>query len=223
MIEIEGILISCNQYKDNDGILNVLTPNGYVSILGRGIYKYNNPNCFFANSLLIGKFECYKGKVGGLKLRTVDVIKNLTLDFYQYNSIVVLDSLKEILFKIKENNDYLSLYNELYDFLTTSTEESRFTDFLYFIYNLTIILGIKPSIEESFNYFDINNGKFIYKCNVNEAYSLTEKEIEAINCLDNGLTIKLSKEESKNLLVLFLTFISQYFDLNLNCICYFKK
>ena len=64
MIEIEGILISCNQYKDNDGILNVLTPNGYVSILGRGIYKYNNLNCFFANSLLIGKFECYKGKVG---------------------------------------------------------------------------------------------------------------------------------------------------------------
>ena len=150
MIEIEGILISCNQYKDNDGILNVLTPNGYVSILGRGIYKYNNLNCFFANSLLIGKFECYKGKAGGLKLRTVDVIKNLTLDFYQYNSK-----------KIKENNDYLSLYNELYDFLTTSTEESRFTDFLYFIYNLTIILGIKPSIEESFNYFDINNGKFI--------------------------------------------------------------
>ena len=49
MIEIEGILISCNQYKDNDGILNVLTPNGYVAILGRGIYKYNNPNCFFAN------------------------------------------------------------------------------------------------------------------------------------------------------------------------------
>ena len=153
----------------------------------------------------------------------MDVIKNLTLDFYQYNSIVVLDSLKEILFKIKENNDYLSLYNELYDFLTTSTEESRFTDFLYFIYNLTIILGIKPSIEESFNYFDINNGRFIYKCNVNETYSLTEKEIETINCLDNGLTIKLSKEESKHLLVLFLTFISQYFDLNLNCICYFKK
>ena len=51
-------------------------------------YKYNNPNCFFANSLLIGKFECYKGKVGGLKLRTVDVIKNLTLDFYQYNSYI---------------------------------------------------------------------------------------------------------------------------------------
>ena len=68
-----------------------------------------------------------------------------------------------------------------------------------------------------------DNGKFIYKCNVNEAYSLTENEIQAINCLDNGLTIKLSKEESKNLLVLFLTFISQYFDLNLNCICYFKK
>ena len=155
--------------------------------------------------------------------------KSTLLKMYQYyllqngikeNQIIAIN-LEDL--KYNFISDYLSLYNELYDFLTTSTEESRFTDFLYFIYNLTIILGIKPSIEESFNYFDINNGKFIYKCNVNETYSLTEKEIEAINCLDNGLTIKLSKEESKNLLVLFLTFISQYFDLNLNCICYFKK
>lgn len=223
MVEIEGILINCSQYKENDGILNVLTKEGYISILGRGIFKYTNKNSFLTNALLIGKFECYRGKVGGLKLRSVDVIKNLTLNFYNYDSITILDSLREILFKIKENNDYLSLYNELYQFLSSSTSETRLYNFLYFLFDLTIILGIKPLIEEEFNYFDVDNGKFIYLYNKEQNNKLlTNNQIEAIKCLENGQIFTLSKEETNDLITLFLFFISKQFDLSLNCINYYK-
>lgn len=223
MTEIEGILISCSLYKENDAILNVLTKDGYVSILGRGLFKVDNKNHSLLNGFVIGKFDCYKGKVGGLKLRSYEAKNNLTLDYFDYESIVILDCLKELLFKIKENDDSLSLYNELYRFLTYSNKETRLKDFLYFLFNLLIILGIKPLIEDKFNYFDIDNGKFVYIPDPNtELELLSEEKIEAIINLENGQLLRLNNKEIKELIVMILSFIDRQFSIALNCIDLFK-
>ena len=40
MEQFVGLIISVNKYKDNNGVINILTENGIVSILGRGIYRW---------------------------------------------------------------------------------------------------------------------------------------------------------------------------------------
>ena len=44
MENIKGIIISVSKYKDFDAIINILTENQIMPVLGRGIFKNENIN-----------------------------------------------------------------------------------------------------------------------------------------------------------------------------------
>lgn len=165
MEKIEGISLLVSKYKEKDAIINILTRDGFVSILGRGVYNYKNKNFVFTTPYIYGQFEIYRGGIGGYKLKDAKVYQFYIENLNEYSILISCDSLSEILLKTKDGiDDYPSLYNIVLEFFENINEKNAFKKLTNALIKLTILLGIRISINDN-NFFDYFDGIFVKEKN----------------------------------------------------------
>ncbi len=221
MQEFEGIIVSVNKYKDNDAILNVLTKDSLISILGKGIFKETNKNHKFVNKFIYGLFDCYEGPVKGLKLRNVQIKEFYPINFKSYTSLIIVDFLSELIIKTSENNDCCFLFNNLLKILNILKKKNDdsvlFGSALIFLFSYIENLGIKPIMYgDDIPYFSFKKGEFL---NIYEDfdYKLNTDEQSIIKSLYNKEDInKYSIATIISILKLFITFLESSFDIKIN-------
>jgi len=208
MLILKGITTNVSKYRDNDGIINLLTEDGYFSILGRGMFKNNSPLSVYRNSFIYGSFECYKGNTKGLKLRNCKVISYFYEYFKNYDELLILNTVKEFLLKTNNNTDFYYEYNSLikmFDKIKENINE---------LYDQVILFFYKYIKEEGI--FDMYS---IFK-NKNEVLF---KEIkEYLNSISNDTKIEIKDDLKKDILLSLLEYISMYFSINFNSLSLFK-
>ena len=162
MEQIEGITLSVSHYKDKDAILNILTKNGVVVVLGRGIFDQKKPLRVFTSPFLHARFEVYKGKVGGFKLKDGQILKFYNENYLDFNLLGALDFISELTLKVIDGiDDYSSLYNylkETLDKLSIKFDKAYLAKYFLIILRL---LGLKirtGSLDE--HLFNPANGSF---------------------------------------------------------------
>lgn len=69
MSDVEGYVIRLSAYKDSDAMVNVLTENGLVSFLARGVLKTTSKNAPACQLLSYSRFSLNEGKTAGIALK----------------------------------------------------------------------------------------------------------------------------------------------------------
>lgn len=219
MEEIEGLSLLVSKYKDNDGVINVLTPNSIVPILGRGIFKYSSKNFICSNSFIYGKFEIYKGPVGNFKLKSFYQIKNFTSLSSNYNYLVILNLISEIILKTEEGitdsyNICLEKVLSLLESFNESNDECLFNTSIFLLDYLKL-LGIKPEFNVfKGKYFDLKEGQFINTKN-KSTIKLTSIDL---NFLENYQNANFKKDSTINyykIIALIVYFLEYQFNIEL--------
>jgi len=232
MEQFVGLIISVNKYKDNNGVINILTENGIVSILGRGIYKDDNKNHIFTNKFIYANFDVYKGKVGGYKLRTAKIIKFYPSAIESYEYLLALDYLSEVVYKTiddvlaDEDLDFKSnLLHTVIKTLDYMIETRRiYASLSYFSSTLIKELGIKPNLNkleniESQTYSFLNGSIVANTKKENNDIVLSKENINCINmylCCDNIDEILIGETNSKFVFIFFNRQIESSFSIKLN-------
>ncbi|MBR1581635.1 MAG: hypothetical protein IJ656_01245 [Bacilli bacterium] len=179
MEEIQGITILISKYKEKDAILNVLTRNGFYEILGRSIFDFKSKNFIFSKKFINCKYEIYKGGVGGYKLKDGTFLKEY-VNSNNYNSLIALDYIEEI---INKTRDGIDSYSELYDLLENTlidlNDKNIFEVLCYFTKKLTKLLGINLLVKETDSnkfYINIKEG-VISKFKSDDSLEISEREL----------------------------------------------
>lgn len=110
MQEIEGIVIRNTKFRDNDMMVNVLTCNGYVSFLAKGVLKLqskNSPSVQLMNKSLFQIMKCKEGN----SLKTGLLIRNIYNGDQNLEKLLCINVLTEITEKlIITKEDAINIY-----------------------------------------------------------------------------------------------------------------
>lgn len=202
---INGIVVSLSKYRDNDAIINVLTPNDLVPIIIRGAYSKGSKYLQYAKTFYSGEFETYKGQTKYLKLRAVKIDEDFNLLFSDYKSLMCLELIKELFTKAfssdSVSNFYLLLKVTLKNIKETH-ETLKYT--LLFVACFLRISGYSVVVNEcsschkagKFEYFSFSNGGFICnECKNENDIKLNEQE----KCILVSLFTYRYSENAKNI------------------------
>jgi DNA repair protein RecO len=233
MEQFVGLIISVNKYKDSNAIINILTENGIVSVLGRGIFRDDSKNHLFTNKFIYANFDVYKGKVGGYKLRTAKIIKFYTSAISSLDYLVALDYLSEAIIKTIDNvisEEDLGVRSNLLSYVTKTLDymvESRriYASLARFASLLVKELGIKPNLTNVINKASQNysfaDGSIVDldRNELNKGVILSNDDINNINKFlncDNVDNIVINENDSKNVFVFLNRQIEVSFSIKLN-------
>lgn len=230
MEKFEGIIISSNQYKDSDFIINVLSPKGEIkTITVRGGMKVDNENKEFQNPFVIAEFETYQGGVKQDKLRRGEIKYNLYEKLYEnFEKLEIYGLLVEILKKFPPLEGETSYYKLLYltiKNLITKDESYKYT--LMFLMVYIKLLGYKPlfNIDEPESddvFFDPNQLKFVENIEVEESSFLrlnSEDYIFLAEVFDlkyRELETYIDDEESKKYIKILSNYLSLVSETKIN-------
>jgi len=214
MESIKGIIVSCNKYKDNDLILEILTEKGEIfSVTNRGGEKLKSLTHEFNMPFIKGEFEIYEANTKYYKLKAGKIEASLYQEFssnFEYLNIY----------------SQLSQYYKLYDFTIKNLIKS---DRKYFYALLFVIVeiwltGYRPdftNLNYDDNYkigLDLKTGEFInFDYEVEEIQPLDNSKILLLSKMfkskyDVNEQVQLSEEESIKLikvLILYLGVVSE--------------
>ena len=112
MFEIEGIVIRVTPFRDNDAMVNVISPERIHSFLGRGVLKYESKNSSSVNMYTKGRYQLSKGK-DGMSLRVGELLNSYQNAKTSLDGLTVLDMIGETTNKLVQSEDAPRIYNEL--------------------------------------------------------------------------------------------------------------
>lgn len=234
MEQFVGLIISVSKYKDNNGIINILTENGIVSVLGRGIFKNDNKNHIFTNKFIYANFDLYKGKISGYKLRTANIIKFYPSALESLEYLLALDYLSEIVFKtiddvlVKQDLNYKN--NLLFTIIKTleyMIETRRvYASLAFFVTKLIKELGVEPDFNKINNKasqtYSFSSGTIVISSKEDKHNIVLSNE--QINCInkflyyDNINNIAIGETDSKFVFIFLNRQIENSFSIKLNSI-----
>lgn len=216
MEKIDGISLLVSKYKDNDAIINILTNEGLISALGRGILNYKSKNFIFSSPFIYAEFELYRGNVGGNKLKTGKIFKIFNDYTNDYTILVSLNFLSEIILKTIDGIDnFSSLYLNTLHFLESLYIHNTFKELSIFVIKLTHLLGVDILIEGS-KCFDYSSGKLTDNKTINSV-NLNENEALFIEEVYDNKETKIVTNYLK-IITMIAMFLQNQFDLKLNSI-----
>lgn len=106
MSEHQGIVIKKSHYKDNDGMITILTSKGLVSFLAKGIFKIASKNNNALNLYTYGTYELLDGNYKNT-LKRATSIRNVMNAFSSLESLAALSLMGEATFcSINEYDDF---------------------------------------------------------------------------------------------------------------------
>ena len=150
--EIDGIIVSAVDYKENSKIINILTKTGIIGVLAKGSKNPKNKLCAVSTVLTYGTFYLnnYKGSIP--ILTEVDVkktFKNIKKNIIKTNYTLFLIELATQVYRHENNqNIYTILINGL-----TKIDDGFDAQVITDIIELQLLkyLGIKPVIDKCVN------------------------------------------------------------------------
>ena len=220
--EIEGIVISEQDYKESSKIIKVITKEGIISLIAKGSRKLKSDLRITTTKLTYGLFNIYYKKDNLSTLKEVDIINNFKNIKKDINKISYASYLLELASQvIKQNNNKeifellvssLNKIDEGFDPLViTNILELKYLDFL----------GVMPIIDEcslcgskqSIATISGRNGGYICNnCLTNEKI-VDEKTIKLIRMFYYVEISKISKLEISDKIKNEINdFLDEYYD-----------
>jgi len=143
MLEIDGIVIGVSKYKDFDSVINILTKDSVVAVLGRGSFRNDSKTNKFLSLFLFGKFDLYRGGVGSYKLRDCKINYEYRKLLKNDDEYLIFDLLSEIIFKFTIENNDVGGYFELLSKVLNSfkNKDNWYAITLYFIAQILVLNG----------------------------------------------------------------------------------
>lgn len=223
MEEIYGISVLISHYKDNDAILNILTKTSLYKVLLRGGFNIKNKNLIFTKPFIEGNYELYKGKVGGYKFKSCEVIDYHDKISASFKKVLSLNIISEVILKVCDGiDDFEILFNKFKETLSKLENNNEFQTINEFLSKITCLLGINPLFENTnsdINYFSIKDGRFLKPPN-DYSILLNGDETEYLKSLYYKNDYDLNKKEidKKKITRLLLVFIEDKMSIRLNCL-----
>lgn len=144
--KVAGIILSANDYKENDLLLNVLTKDfGFISLIAKGAKKLSAKNHYIVMNVYEFLFDYKEGK----DIFTVKTSR--LINGYYDDSNIKLTALKSILLQVtiksKEIIDKKFYENLLFVLDKINDDNKYLVSSLYFVYILNKH-GILPRVDE---------------------------------------------------------------------------
>ena len=180
VIEVEGIVIRLNQYKEKDAMVSVLTKDGMVSFLARGIL---NPSSKNASSCLLFAYSNFtlNSKQDKLTLTQGKLIKSYYHLYESLESMASIQLVSELIIKCLDEDN-----GRIYHYLLNMLDKlsSNFD-------SITLsLICIAQIIKESGYALEFNE---CVKCGTKKdivSFSFNEGGFICLNCLTNKDIIK---------------------------------
>lgn len=220
--EIEGIVISEQDYKESSKIIKIITKDGIISIMAKGSRKLKSDLRITTTKLTYGIFNVYYKEDSLSTLKEVDILndfKNIKKDINKISyASYILELASQVIKQNKNEEIFLLLVaslnkiNENFDpLIITNILELKYLDYL----------GVMPIIDEcslcgsktSIATISGRNGGYICNnCLTNEKI-VDEKTIKLIRMFYYVDINKISKLEISNKIKMEINdFLDEYYD-----------
>ncbi len=170
MIDKEGYILSCTQYKDNDLICNFFTNEGLMSFLNiSGLKKNAKLNCNIYKLSYV-KVKLYKGNQKYYKIKELNILNFHDLTNSNFEMISFYNFINEITLIILNNkifeNEFYVIFDSLMKKIYSNNDNSRYyiLKFLIYIVNSNGVIQIdnnlsntKNNLIKYFNYYKLDN------------------------------------------------------------------
>lgn len=109
-MDVEGIVLKVIPYKEKDGLVSILSSDGVITFLARGIYKIDSKNSLLTNLYTRAIFELTESKNGYYSLKSGNVIQLSSSFLNDLDKVLVLDAIAELIIKTSDSNNISMLY-----------------------------------------------------------------------------------------------------------------
>jgi len=109
-MEIEGIVIRITPYKEKDAMVNVLTKDGIMSFLARGVLSIDSKNAASVTQYAYSRFEFNDAKEKSLSLKNGTLIKGYNEAFKSLDKLAALSFIGELTLKATGEEDASAIY-----------------------------------------------------------------------------------------------------------------
>lgn len=153
-VKVNGIVIYCANYKDNDKMLTIFTPDkGSVSVFSRGCKRPKSPLLQASEPFVAGEFLLYE-KNGKYSLTSCSIDKyyyNLRLDHFKLScGSYMLQLCNAVVQANEENKPLFNCLLKSLDMLS-ETDVDPLIIMNKFLMDFSIISGYKPRIKHCVN------------------------------------------------------------------------
>lgn len=149
-MEIEGIITSITQYHESDGIINILTVDGFVSFSARGIYKIDSKLssiCQLYNYVSIDLSE--NRRSGYYSLKSGRILQSLKKVYENIEAMLTLGFIVELAKKTLDDDNKTKIYNYTLLALNNVVEgNDLLTIRLVYLANIINLVGLKIDVNE---------------------------------------------------------------------------
>lgn len=150
MEKVLGISILVSNYKNNDAVINILTKDGLISVLAKGLKNSKSKIYQLNNCFVYGEYDLYKGPTNGLKLRDCLIFNNYSNIFNTFEDHVIFDFLSESLFKTTiENCEFEKYFDLTIEFLEAYKKNKtiNYALVLYYLAQIEKLNGIALNLS----------------------------------------------------------------------------
>lgn len=149
-MEVEGIVASITQYHESDGIINLLTIDGFVSFSARGIFKIDSKLssiCQLYNYVSVDLTE--NRKSGYFSLKSGRILQSLKNVYENIEAMLTLGFIIELAKKTLDDDNKAKIYSYSLLALNSIVENGDLlTIRLVYLANIINLVGLKMDVDE---------------------------------------------------------------------------
>ncbi len=216
LIKTRGVVIKQTKFSDTGVIVNIYTEElGIQAFFVRGLRSRKSKNSMYQPLTILDLVVSFSEK------KTMHTIKEVSV-FYSYKTVTenmikrtILFFIDELLYKsLKEEPQNKKLFDWIVNSLIwldlTHVNVSNF--YLVFMLHLTLFLGFYPKQNPSisYNYFDMQEGKFIQSVPMHQYYvsGNTVKQLSELNncSIEDSPNLSFNNTSRKVILETLITY-----------------
>ena len=111
-MEIDGLVLRVNPYRDYDAMVNVINERSSFSFLARGVRKIQSKNSFSILPFSYSHFDLMKTK-DGLSLKTGNVLDSHAKLRDSYQGLLMMDFITEVTSKFLTEKEFYKAYHSI--------------------------------------------------------------------------------------------------------------
>ncbi|MCH5171666.1 MAG: DNA repair protein RecO [Erysipelotrichales bacterium] len=149
-MEIEGIIASIVQYRESDGIVNLLTADGFITFNAHGIFKIDSKLssiCQLYNFVSVDLSE--NRRSGYYTLKSGRILKSLKNVYENIDAMLTLGFIVELAKKTLDDDNKSKVYNcALLALDSIVNQGDLVTIRLVYLANILSLVGLKIDVDE---------------------------------------------------------------------------
>lgn len=149
-MEIEGIIASIVQYRESDGIVNLLTADGFITFSAHGIFKIDSKLssiCQLYNFVSVDLSE--NRRSGYYTLKSGRILKSLKYVYENIDAMLTLGFIVELAKKTLDDDNKSKVYNcALLALESIVNQGDLVTIRLVYLANILSLVGLKIDVDE---------------------------------------------------------------------------